>query len=149
MNIKEILEKHLLWLAGDSKGEQANLSSANLSSANLRWANLSSADLRCANLSGADLHNANLPGANLCGATIVRGFISDGKYHHISNVGSENGILELYSCGDNGWYIIRGCFGGSLDEFIAKVKETHGNNEHAQQYLDLVDVLCKGDNNEH
>jgi len=33
--LKEILEKHALWLQGDSKGKKANL----------RWANLSGADL--------------------------------------------------------------------------------------------------------
>jgi hypothetical protein len=122
----------------------ANLSNADLSGANLYGANLFRADLSGADLSGANLSGAVLHRANLCNVTIAKDFISDGGYHHIHNVGSENGILELYSCGDKGWYIKRGCFEGSLDEFIAKVIKTHGDNEHAQQYLDLVGVLCKG-----
>ncbi len=57
--LKEILEKHRLWLDGDSKGSWANLSWANLS-----WADLSWADLSRANLSGANLSGANLSGAD-------------------------------------------------------------------------------------
>jgi hypothetical protein len=46
--LKEILEKHLLWINNKQGGERANLSGANLSGANL-----SGADLSGANLSGA------------------------------------------------------------------------------------------------
>jgi len=52
--LKEILEKHALWLQGDSKGKKADLSMANLSGAYLRGANLRRADLSMANLSGAN-----------------------------------------------------------------------------------------------
>ena len=94
MDLKKILDEHLLWLNGEG-GSRANLSNAdlrdaNLSNANLRGANLSNADLfganlrnadlrdadlRCANLRNADLFGANLRGANLsnadlCGASI-------------------------------------------------------------------------------
>ena len=69
MDLKKILDEHLLWLNGEGG------SCANLFGANLRGANLSDADLRCANLSNADLFGANLRGANLsnadlCGASI-------------------------------------------------------------------------------
>lgn len=43
MNLKEILEKHELWLSGDKTGERANLSGSNLSGSNLSGANLSGA----------------------------------------------------------------------------------------------------------
>ena len=74
MDLKKILDEHLLWLNGEG-GSRANLSNADLRDANLRGANLSNADLRCANLSNADLFGANLRGANLsnadlCGASI-------------------------------------------------------------------------------
>ena len=62
--LKDILDKHGKWLRGDSGGERANLSSANLSSVDLRYANLRCADLRSANLSSADLRYANLSSAN-------------------------------------------------------------------------------------
>ena len=79
MDLKKILDEHLLWLNGEG-GSRANLSNAdlrgaNLSNADLRGANLSNADLFGANLRGANLSNADLCGANLsnadlCGASI-------------------------------------------------------------------------------
>ena len=74
MDLKKILEEHLLWLNGKG-GRRANLRGANLCDADLRGANLCGADLfganlRGANLCGADLIGANLRGANLCGADL-------------------------------------------------------------------------------
>lgn len=79
MDLKKILEEHLLWL-NRKGGSRANLSGADLSGADLRCANLCDADLRCAdlrcaNLRNADLRNADLRDAdlrcaNLCGASI-------------------------------------------------------------------------------
>ena len=69
MDLKKILDEHLLWLNGEG-GSRANLSNADLRGANLRGANLSNADLRCANLRNADLFGANLRGANLFGANL-------------------------------------------------------------------------------
>jgi len=78
--IAEILRKHALWATGESRGEpadlsDANLSGANLSEADLRWANLSEAnlseaDLRGADLSEADLYAADFSRANLRGADL-------------------------------------------------------------------------------
>ena len=84
MDLKKILDEHLLWLNGEGGSRAdlrgANLFGANLSDADLRGANLSDADLpgadlscanlRNANLSGADLSCANLRGANLFGANL-------------------------------------------------------------------------------
>ena len=74
MDLKKILDEHLLWLNGEG-GSRADLSGADLSGANLFGANLSDADLRgadlsCANLRGADLSGANLRGADLSGANL-------------------------------------------------------------------------------
>jgi hypothetical protein len=55
MDIKEVLEKHRLWLTDDPNGLRADLRGANLRGANLRWADLRGADLRGANLLWADL----------------------------------------------------------------------------------------------
>ena len=74
MDLKKILDEHLLWLNGESGSRAdlscANLRGANLSDANLRGADLSCADLRNANLFGADLSDANLSDANLSGADL-------------------------------------------------------------------------------
>lgn len=69
MDLKKILDEHLLWLNGKG-GSRANLCDADLSGADLRCANLRNADLRCANLSDADLRDADLRGADLRGANL-------------------------------------------------------------------------------
>ena len=74
MDLKKILDEHLLWLNGEG-GSRANLrdadlSGADLSGANLRDADLSGANLRDANLRGADLSGANLRDADLSGADL-------------------------------------------------------------------------------
>lgn len=81
--LEEILDKHSLWLKGESSGDRADLSGAelsraelscadlrdaNLSDANLRGAYLSGSNLSRANLSEADLRDANLRGSDLRGA---------------------------------------------------------------------------------
>ena len=68
--LKDILEKHFLWLGGDPNGERADLSWADLSGANLRGANLSMANLYETYLRGADLSMANLSEANLYWANL-------------------------------------------------------------------------------
>ena len=84
MDLKKILDEHLLWLNGEGGSRanlrgadlfganlsDANLSDANLFGANLRGANLSNADLRDADLRCADLRCADLFGANLRGANL-------------------------------------------------------------------------------
>ena len=54
MDLKKILDEHLLWLNGEGG------SRANLSGADLRGANLCDADLRDADLSGANLSCASM-----------------------------------------------------------------------------------------
>ena len=71
MDLKKILEEHLLWLNGKG-GRRADLSGANLSDADLSGADLRDADLSDADLRGADLSGANLRGADLCNANLSR-----------------------------------------------------------------------------
>ena len=86
MDLKKILDEHLLWLNGEGGSRAdlrgANLFGANLSDADLRCANLSDADLpgadlSCANLRGADLSGADLSCANLRGANLFGANLSD------------------------------------------------------------------------
>ena len=74
MDLKKILDEHLLWLNGEG-GSRANLFGANLRCADLRCAdlrcaNLRCADLRCADLRNADLRRADLRNADLCDADL-------------------------------------------------------------------------------
>ena len=71
MDLKKILDEHLLWLNGEG-GSRANLFGANLLGANLFGANLRGANLRCANLFGANLRGADLRCADLRNADLRR-----------------------------------------------------------------------------
>jgi len=73
--IKDILEAHAKWIAGECGGtcadlqnvnlHDADLQNVNLKDANLQGANLCNANLQSAILDCAKLQNANLQGANL------------------------------------------------------------------------------------
>jgi len=112
----------------------ANLRSADLRSANLYGANLRSADLRSANLYGANLYGVNLHGADLCGANFEKGkLVGVRPYFSIQNIGSRSDTLELFLT-DSGAFVRTGCFFDSIEVFKESVKETHNNNNHAQEY---------------
>ena len=76
MDLKKILDEHLLWLNGEG-GSRANLCGADLRGANLCGANLCGADLRDADLSGANLCDADLSGSNLCDANLCDADLRD------------------------------------------------------------------------
>ena len=59
MDLKKILDEHLLWLNGEG-GSRADLCDVDLRNADLRCANLRGADLRGADLRGADLRGASM-----------------------------------------------------------------------------------------
>ena len=76
MDLKKILDEHLLWLNGEG-GSRADLCDVDLRNADLLGANLSDADLRNADLCRANLRNANLRGANLSNANLRGANLSD------------------------------------------------------------------------
>ena len=81
LELKDILEKHSLWLREDRNGERANLRGTDLREADLSRANLSRSDLSgailCrADLSRADLNETTLRGANLYGANLRKADLS-------------------------------------------------------------------------
>ena len=92
-----ILAKHLAWLNGQTGGERANLSGANLSRADLSGANLSGANLWQADLSGANLLGANLWQANLSGANLSRADLDTavGLHPIVPEVGAFEGFKKL------------------------------------------------------
>ncbi len=76
-DLKRILAAHEAWVeTGGEKGEQADLSDANLSDANLNGAKLQGAGLTGANLQGARLYGANLQGAILAFANLQEADLS-------------------------------------------------------------------------
>ena len=55
-----------------------------------------------------------------------------------SNVGSENGTLTVFN-GKYGLIVTRGCFTGTVDEFLSKSKELHDDKTH-HEYKLLIEV---------
>ena len=106
-------------------------------------ADLCGADLGGADLGGANLYGANLYGANLGGANLGEEW---GKLEKNTDIfiagplGSRNGYTTFFHT-DKGIFVRCGCFRGTLDEFVAKVKETHNDNEHARNYLAIVEFV--------
>ena len=121
----------------------ADLYGADLRGANLRGADLYGANLRGADLRGADLYGANLRGADLYGANLGEEW---GKLEKNTDIfiagplGSRSGYTTFFHT-DKGIFVRCGCFRGTLDEFVAKVKETHNDNEHARNYLAIVEFV--------
>jgi hypothetical protein len=119
---------------------RADLSGANLYGANLSGANLYGADLSGANLSRADLSGANLYGANLSGANLSGANLSG--YICVGPIGSRQ--AWLWARWEEEKYIVHtGCFVGSLNEFEKRVKETHKDGIHREEYLLFIPLLRK------
>ena len=121
----------------------ANLYGANLRSADLYGADLYGADLRSADLYGANLRSADLYGANLRSADLCEEW---GKLEKNTDIfiagplGSRNSYTTFFHT-DKGIFVQCGCFRGTLEEFTAKVKETHNDNEHARNYLAIAEFV--------
>jgi len=49
--------------------------------------------------------------------------------------------ITLFFKTDKGVFVQCGCFFGNLEEFVAKVKETHQGNKHERDYLALVEFI--------
>lgn len=110
LELKDILEKHSLWLEGDPNGVRAdlreadlsganlygvNLHEADLSRANLNWANLSMANLTWTTLNWAKLDFANLSGANLSGASLYGAYLYGANLYGAELVGANLAVASL------------------------------------------------------
>ena len=102
MDLKKILDEHLLWLNGEGGSRadlrNADLSNADLFGANLRGANLFGANLRCANLFGANLRDANLSNADLSNADLCEASIDQMMWNIYT-------VFYPLQCPESGSYI--------------------------------------------
>lgn len=55
--------------------------------------------------------------------------------------GSGNRTTTAFKTWDGGIGICCGCFHGTLAEFRSKVRETHGTNDYAAEYLMIADLI--------
>ena len=128
----------------DANLRGAYLSGADLRDAYLYGANLSGAYLRGADLRGADLRDAYLRGADLSGADLrdAGKITSVDDILLIGPIGSRADYTHIYRT-DKGIFIKCGCFFGTVEEFASKVKDTHGDNKYANQYLKVIYFVNK------
>ncbi len=59
----------------------------------------------------------------------------------IGPCGSRDGFTTFFKNKDGEISVRCGCFLGTIDEFLAKVSETHGDNKHAQVYKAAVELV--------
>ena len=76
--------------------------------------------------------------AEVCGNAEVYG---DDDIATISGFGREYRTTTFFRTNDNDIFVKCGCFFGTLDEFRKKVKETHGDNKYAKEYLMIADLM--------
>lgn len=79
----------------------------------------------------------------------VNGYISSPRSYFVQGpIGSRNDFLTCYLDKDKKIYAVTGCFCGSIEVFVKKVKAVHGMNRWAKQYLkaaEMARVMLSGD----
>ena len=89
--------------------------------------------------------NAKVYGdAWVCGNARVSGdarIYGDKDFACISGFGRVQRTTTFFRTVDGTIGVVCGCFTGSLDEFRAKVRETHGDSKYAREYLMIADLM--------
>ena len=62
-------------------------------------------------------------------------------YCCFQSFGSRYGTTTVFREKDGNLRVRCGCFNGTLDEFAAKVQQTHGDNEHGKVYKAIIEVI--------
>ena len=137
IQIKAVLGSVLFEYEKENNSVKDTIVEAVKGGAYLGSAYLCGADLRGAYLRGADLGSAYLRGADLgCWGKIQS--LSD--ILQVGAIGSRKEYTTIFHT-DKGVFVQCGCFRGTLDEFEAKVKETHQGNKHERDYLALIEFV--------
>jgi len=63
------------------------------------------------------------------------------RYITLSPIGSENGCLTAFVEKDGSIRINRGCFNGSVEQFLAAVEKKHGDSPNGQIYRLAVELI--------
>ena len=58
-----------------------------------------------------------------------------------SHFGSRKQTTTFFKTEDGDICVVCGCFEGTLEKFVEQVKETHGDNIYAKEYLAIVEVV--------
>ena len=120
----------------------ADLRGAYLGSVKLKGADLRGADLRSADLGGADLRGAYLGGADLRGVKLKDAeIIGRDAVVQIGPIGSRGDTFTVFRT-DKGLRLQTGCFYGDADDFLARLMEAHGTNQHATNYRNALELAA-------
>lgn len=66
---------------------------------------------------------------------------TDKDYTIVQGFGREQRSTTFFRCADGEIRTQCGCFYGTIEEFRAKVKETHGDSKYAKEYLMIADLM--------
>jgi len=83
------------------------------------------------------LRGADLRGVNLGELGKIQ---SSSDILIVGRIGSRNDYTTIFHT-DKGVFVRCGCFKGTLDEFEAKVKQTHNGSKHEKDYLALIQFV--------
>lgn len=62
-------------------------------------------------------------------------------YVCVKGLGSACRSTTFFKCKNGDIGVACGCFNGNLEEFAKKVRDTHGDNKYAKEYLAMVEVV--------
>lgn len=83
--------------------------------------------------------NAQVYGnARICGDGYIQ---STRDYFVAGPLGSRNDFTTFFKTKGNDIKVACGCFKGTIDEFVGRVKETHGTSAYGQEYCGIVDFV--------
>lgn len=162
--LQTILDKHQKWLNKEDGGEQADLSSVdlsyvNLSSVDLGYANLTSANLMMANLSSVDLGYADLTSANLIFADLTSSNLTSANLYaaNVSNASLSCTNLLSFQFNKHAAYctmdgnLTIGCYTYTLKHWKANYKtigkEEKYSEEEISYYGNFISLCLKATKN--
>ena len=73
------------------------------------------------------------------GCDFENGRVKNGKFFACDRIGSEKRKTYFFK-GDNGYFVRAGCFFGTLDEFVERVKKVHAGTKFEREYLVAVEL---------
>ena len=88
--------------------------------------------------------------ACVCGDAKINNFVylseradikSNDDFCFFSGFGSERRDTTFFKTRYKEIFVVCGCFRGTLEEFVRRVKETHKNGKYAKEYLAIVEVV--------
>ena len=80
----------------------------------------------------------------ICGNARIFGnarVFGNADYLCFKGLGSCNRNTTFFKCKDGHIHVSCGCFSGTIEEFTAKVKETHGDSKFAKEYLAAIEIV--------